>query len=243
MDSNRLQLNFNGNGGRGNGNGNGNGANGANGFVDNRNYQTPNDRVYPTTPSTFPHSVFSPLRGPSNNEYLGGQVQSPNIGGYSAGAGGGYFGNAQYQPQYAQTQQNQYAGQYQQQNIQPSQAPFSQRQGGYAPNDPTTGLARQFSNQNLGSGQRQGSPYIRQPSPNQRPRTGGATGQPSYGNHLTLPIPGGGNSSQALSSQDPPEQDPNKYADNISKKVTGFGLFIKEWFKTKAEGTRNRNAR
>ena len=214
-----------------------------NGYVNDRNYQTSNDRVYPTTPSTFPHPVFSPLRGPSTNDYLGGQVQSPNTNGYGAGANGGYFPNTQFQSQYGQSQQTQYSSQYQQQNMQSPQPAFSQRQGGYATNDPTTGLARQFSNQNLGSNQRQTSPYGRQPSPNQRPRTGGATSQQNYGNHLTLPIPGNTNASQSLSSQDPPEQDPNKYSDNISKKVTGFGLFIKEWFKTKAEGTRDRNER
>lgn len=230
MDHNRLQLNFNGGRGRG-----------VNGYLNERTYQASNDRVYPTTPSTFPHPVFPHLRGQLNNDNVGGQVQSPNGGGYAGG--GGYFPNTQYQPQYGQSQQNQYSSQYQQQNLQSPQPSFPQRQGGFTTNDPNSGLARQFSNQNLGSNQRQGSPFGRHPSPNQRPRTGGATGQQSYANHLSLAVPGSNNASQTAQSSDPPEQDPNKYSDNIVKKVTAFGLFSIEWFKTNVEGTRDRNGR
>nr|AAB88236.1 cAMP-dependent protein kinase [Neurospora crassa] len=101
----------------------------------------PNDRTYPTTPSTFPQPVFP---------------------GQQAG------GSQQYNQAYAQS------GNYYQQNH----------------NDPNTGLAHQFAHQNIGSAGR-ASPYgSRGPSPAQRPRTSGNSGQQqTYGNYLSAPMP------------------------------------------------------
>lgn len=157
MDPNRLGLNF------------GGGAGG--GFNNGRNYPANDGRVFPTTPSSFPQPVFPTQGGQIPTDYVNAQVQAPN--GYGGQSPGGYFMNApSYQSQYGQQPHAQYQNQYQPPNPQAPQSSYQQRPG-YA-SDPTSGLARQFSNQNLGSNQRQPSPFARQPSPsNQRPRNAG----------------------------------------------------------------------
>lgn len=154
MDPNRLHLNFQ----RGQGNG-------GQGYDNDRTYPATNERVYPTTPSTFPQPVFQSMQGNQggNQDFLNSQPQAQNTGNFAAQ--GNYFagGNQQYQQQQQQYgQQSQYAN-YQQPSV-PSNQQFSPR--GYNANDPNAGLARQFSNQNLGSNQpRQQSPFGRQPTP------------------------------------------------------------------------------
>ncbi|KAA6410821.1 MAG: serine threonine- kinase cot-1 [Lasallia pustulata] len=221
MDPNtRLRLNFAGGG-----------------YHTDHTYPSSNERVYPTTPSTFPQSIFQAPAGQSTNDYIGSPLQNPA----AYGAGGGYFMNNQYPQQYGQQQQNQYQGQYQQQNLPTSQASYQQRQGGYNTNDITAGLAHQFSNQNLGSVQRQGSPFGRQPSPSQRPRTAAATGQQNYGNHFTPPMPGQSNLSSM--SVDPPEKNPERYSSNVAKRGQALHAFVEAFFKENIGRARDRNIR
>src|SRR6478735_11576580 len=125
----------------------------------------PNDRAYPTTPSTFPQPVF-----PNQGQQPGGlqqqqQQQQAYAGGYAPNQG--YFLQNQYQNQYPPQAQGEYAAA---QNL--GYQPRSTTPG---TNDPNTGLAHQFSHQNLGGGAR-GAPYgNRGPSPAQRPRTAGTS--------------------------------------------------------------------
>lgn len=223
MDPNgRLRLNF-----------------AAGGYNTDRTYPSSNERVYPTTPSTFPQPIFPNQGGQSNNDYIGGQLQNPA----AYGGGGSYFMNTQYTQQYGQQAQNQYQGQYQQQNLPAPQPSYQQGQGGYNTNDVTTGLAHQFSNQNLGSAQRQGSPFGRQHSSSQRPRTGGAIGQQNYGNHLIPPVPGESSSSQSSNSDEPPEKDPEQYSINIAKRGQALHQSVEAFFKENIGRARDRNIR
>lgn len=237
MDPNRLHLNL----GAGQGQGQGHQA-GA--FNSDRTYQAANSHVYPTTPSTFPQPIFqSQQRGQqANNEYLAA-AQLP---GPAAGYGqGGYFApNSQYQPPRGGQQPNAgYGRQYEQQTQ--MQSPQPSYRGGFATNDPNSGLARQFSNQNLGSNQRQASPFGRHPSPNQqaRPRTGGATSGQPQGGHLGVPMSGIMTGSQSSLTEEPPEPDPEKYSSNIGKTMSGLHVFVKQFFEDNVTRARDRNGR
>ena len=238
MDPNRLHLNF----GAGQ-------ANGQDGFNSDRSYSASDGRVYPTTPSTFPQPIF-PLRQQSNNDYVGAQIQtqmqSPTAPGYGRGGGGYFVNNQQYPQQRAQQQPMQYQNQYPQQNLQSPQSPYPQRPAGYTTNDPNSGLARQFSNQNLGSAQRQPSPFARLPTPNQsRPRTEGVPNQQQqHGNFLAPPV-SRSSSSQQLSTFDdqPPEPDPTKYSSNVARKLSGLHVFVATIFQDNVLRARERNTR
>ena len=201
---------------------------GGGGYNNDRNYPATNERVFPTTPSTFPQPVFSNQGGQVPPSYAAAQIQSPG----AYGSAGNYFGNTPYQQ--AQYQQ------YQQQSLQSPQASYQQRQGGYTANDPTSGLAHQFSNQNLGSTQRQGSPFGRQPSPNQRPRTGGAAPQQNYGSLLSPPLPG---SSSHSHFDDPPEKSPERFSSNVAKRGQGLHALVEAFFKENITRARDRNVR
>ncbi len=221
--NNRLNLNF--------------------GAFNERTYPS-NERTYPTTPSTFPQPIFNNQAGQGgqiNQEYLGSQLQSPN--GY--GGGGGYFMNNPYQQTpYGQQQQNQYQSQFQQQNVQTPQPSYQQRQGTYATNDATNGLANQFSNQNLVGSARQNNAFGRHPSPSQRPHTAGATGPQQLGNHLAPPMPGHGSHSTKSSPDDePPERNPEKYSANIAKRGKVVEAMIKSFFEQNVQRARERNIR
>ena len=231
MDPNRLQLNFV--AGQ---------ANGQDGFNSDRSYPASDGRVYPTTPSTFPQPIF-PIRPQPNNEYPGTQMQSPTTPGYG---GGGYFmNNQQYPQQRAQPQPMQYQSQYQQQNTQSSQSPYPQRPGAYGTVDPNSALARQFSNQNLGSVQRQPSPFARHPSPNQgRPRIEGAPNQQHHNAYYTLhALATSGSEPLIPFDEDPPEPNPAKYSNNVAKKFSGLHVFVTTFFGDNVMRARERNAR
>ncbi|KAL9110899.1 MAG: hypothetical protein Q9187_007998, partial [Circinaria calcarea] len=180
----------------------------------------------------------------ASNDYLGASVQSPTAAAAYGNGGGGYFINHAFQQQYGpQQQQGQYSNQYQQANLPSSSQPsYSQRQGGYNTHDPTTGLAHQFSNQNLGAGQRQGSPFGRHPSPSQPSRPAGPISQQSYGSRLTA-----GTSStkeaQSAVSQEPPGKNPEKYSSNVSKRGAGLHVFVESFFRDNIDRARERNTR
>ncbi|KAL8691577.1 MAG: hypothetical protein Q9218_003221 [Villophora microphyllina] len=226
MDPNRLRLNFGGAGGGG--------------YNNDRNYAASDGRVFPTTPSTFPQSVFPSQNGPIPNDYASSQVQSPNT--YGQPSSTGYFMNPPSQYQYSQQQHSQYQNGYQPPSLQAPQSPFPQRPG-YG-NDPTTGLARQFSNQNLGSNQRQANPYGRQPSPaNQRPRNQAAQGHNIYGSHLGAPSTGTDGRSESENNDRPPPRDPDKYSTNVQKRGQAAHAAVEAFFKENITRARERNVR
>jgi len=178
-------------------------------------YQT--DRsAYPTTPSTFPQSVYSPQVGQQ---------------GYAQNQQASYFPGAF-------SQQQQMYGQNAQYNAQQNQyMAMGQVQYG---NDPTAGLTAQLSGQHLGT-PRQGNAYPQQ----QRPRTGGGQNGQGQGTHLGVPgtasrpavadgegpIPNGG------------YKDPGIYSDNVVKRVTGLRIIIEAFFKDNITRARERNVR
>ena len=229
MDSNqRPRLNF---------------ATGGTQFTADRSYQATNDRIYPTTPSTFPHPVLGQQQGGQATDYLGNQIQSPSAA-YPNPNGAGYFGNTQYTAHYGQSQQqNPYANQYQQQSTlqSPQQGTFSPRQANFNPNDPTAGLTRQFSNQNLGTGQR-GAPQYRQPSSQQQQRPAGLSSQGSYNSHLAPAI-----STQGAPGQSPvhlpPPKSSDRFSPNVSKRGQGLHVFVEAFFRDSIDRARERNAR
>jgi len=226
MDPNRLHLNF----------GRGNGQPAAPTFDQDRSYQTGNERVYPTTPSTFPQPVFSPQLSQQDYQTSGGtsplQPQS-------------YFPNSAPQPYSAQQygQQASYnAGQYQ-----PAAGATQYSQRSYSTNDPNAGLARQLQNQHLSAG-RQAPGYGRQTPPaagaQARPRTGGANGQAQGG---LLSVPGQPSSSNgqysSAESLDPPAPDSSQYSDNLQKRMVGLHIVVEAFFKDNITRARERNIR
>ena len=110
------------------------------------------------------------------------------------------------------------------------------RSQGY--NDGTNGLVHQFSHQNLGG--RSGSPYGRQPSPSQRPRTAGATGQ-QYGSYLNAPMPTPRQPS--LNDDEPPSKSPEKYSDNLLRQAKVSVGLVGTFFKDSVQRARDRNQR
>ena len=243
----RLHLNFGGLGG-------------SSMYNNERNYTPTNERVYPTTPSLFPQSVFQASH--PANDYVSAQVQQSAYQGQA-----GYFPTGAYQAQYSSPQspypQNQgqppgqYQNQYQQQNLTAPQPSYQQRQTGYNANDPTTGLARQFSNQNLGTPQRQASPAGRQPSPNPRlyPSSQPAHGQQTRNQQsyvinqhaqpgfLVPPVADSGSQSSSTPTDEPPEKCSQKYSDNVAKRGHGLHALVEAFFKENIVRARERNIR
>ena len=214
-----------------------------NGFGTDRTYEASNNRVYPTTPSTFPQPVFQSQMAQASNDYLGAKIQSPTAASVY-GNGGGYFVNQAFQQQQyvPQQQQPQYSNQYQQTNLPLPQPSYPQRQGGYNTHDPTTGLAHQFSNQNLGAVPRQGSPFGRHPSPSQPLRPAGPSSQHSYGSRLTIATSSAKESPSPV-PHEPPEKNPEKYSSNVSKRGAGLHVFVESFFRDNIDRARERNAR
>ena len=226
MDPNRLRLNFGGAGG---------------GYNNDRNYAATDGRVFPTTPSTFPQPVFPVQNGQAPNDYSNAQMQTPSA--YGGQPASGYFSNPPSQYQYGQQQQYpQYQNGYQSPNFQAPQSSYQQRPGYGA--DPTLGLVRQFSNQNLGSNQRQASPFGRQPSPsNQRPRNQAGPGQAMYGSHLAAPGTGKDGRSESEQNERPPERNPDKYSTNVQKRGQALHAAVEAFFRENISRARERNAR
>ncbi len=158
-------------------------------FGNNNERLAPTDRTYPTTPSTFPQPVF---QSSSSNQPPSSAAGAQQGQAYSSGYSTNNNNNNNYfsQNQYASTQygSSQYQGGADCGASQGYQQARSTTPG--TSNDPNTGLAHQFSHQNLGGAARAGPQGSRGPSPAQRPRTAGATGQqPGYGSYLSAPLP------------------------------------------------------
>lgn len=224
------------------------------GYSSDRNYDPTNSRVYPTTPSTFPQPVFGNQGGQTPNAYSQ-QLPSPytqQSGGYFPQVNEARSPNPMYQGQYQQFQP-------QQQNLVASQSQYQQRQPGYNSNDPTSGLAHQFQNQNLGNqAPRQPSPYGRQPSPgsrmynNTQPNSAQSRTQQAYASNqrvapsLIIPSPndfGGRTVSPSREDIAPPDRNPDKYAPNVIKRGNGLHTTVEAFFKENITRARDRNQR
>lgn len=196
--------------------------------------------AYPTTPSTFPQPVYPPQQG-------------------QPGAGGMQQPQQNQQQQYAYPQPNNYFNPNQQYPPAGYPAPAMQShhtdfaQGPYnnqgrsntpgASNDPNTGLAHQFSHQNLG-GARSGGYAARGPSPAgpPRPRTAGGAGQqPSYG-YLNAPMPGQQRSASP-EFEAAPERNPDKFGSNANNNQKKCSQLAADFFKDSVKRARERNQR
>jgi protein-serine/threonine kinase len=189
----------------------------------------PNDRAYPTTPSTFPQPVF-----PNQGQQPGmPQQQQP---GYASGypPNQGYFMQNQYQNQYPAQGQGEYGvGQ---------NSGYQQRSTTPGTNDPNTGLAHQFSHQNLSGASRAPAYGSRGPSP-ARPRTAGNSGQQApYNNYSNVPLPT--QASAPVSEFHPaPERNPDKYGTNANSNQKKCSQLASDFFKDSVKRARERNQR
>ncbi|KAK4226718.1 kinase-like domain-containing protein [Podospora fimiseda] len=212
-------------------------------FGNNNERLATSDRTqYPTTPSTFPQPVFPPS-GQAPNQNSGLQPQQAYQQGYQQQ--GAYYNNNnpnnQYAPQYSShlsAQAAEYKSPIQGYGQARSNTPGTS-------NDPNTGLAHQFSHQNLGGAGR-ASPYGagRGPSQGQRPRTSGSQGQqqPGYGSYLNAPpIPGQPGSQ--LEFAQAPERNPEKYGPNANNNQKKCSQLASDFFKDSVKRARERNQR
>lgn len=209
----------------------------------NERLQLPNDRAYPTTPSTFPQPVFPPPG--SAQPPTGGAPQQPAYGaaGGYAQAPQGYFAQPGYSAQQQQQQQpQQYGGQaagYDYNNA-GGAAYQGARPNGPGTADPNTGLAHQFSHQNLGGAARAAQYGARGPAP-PRPRTAGNSGQPSpYGGYNNVPLP---TQTPQSEFQAIPERNPDKYGSNANSNQKKCSQLAADFFKDSVKRARERNQR
>lgn len=203
------------------------------------------ERAFPTTPSTFPQPVFQSQSGASNsgqNPPAGahqGQSQSYAGGGYAAP---NYFANQNpYQSHYAQ-------------GLAPQSAEYgaSAASAAYAPsrsstpgtsNDPNTGLAHQFSHQNLGGAAR-ASPYSARGHPantQQRPRTANPPTQQANYSYLNAPLPS--QAQQPLEFAAAPERNPDRYGPTAHNNQKKCSQLASDFFKDSVKRARERNQR
>ena len=193
------------------------------------------DRTYPTTPSTFPNPIFpSQAQGAQQP-----QAQSTQQQPYSTGfAPSGYFMNNPYPPSYPQQPPS--SSNYQQ-ALQPPQTSYQQRPAPSQANDATNGLVHQFSHQNLGG---RASPYgNRQPSPSQRPRTAGATGQQAaYNSYLNAPMPAAPQQTWP-EFETAPQRDPDRYGSVAQTNQKKCAQLAESFFKDSVKRARDRNVR
>jgi protein-serine/threonine kinase len=193
----------------------------------------PTDRTYPTTPSTFPQPVFPPP-GQGGQQYTTNLQSPPQGPAYGGGyAPQGYF-QSPYPQQYPAQQVNDYAH---------SQNAAGQvRSNTPGTNDPNTGLAQQFSHQNL-AGAARGQQYnSRGPSPSAgRPRTAGSSGQP-YNSYAHAPMPT--QSAAPVSEFQPaPERNPDRYGTNANSSQKKCSQLAADFFKDSVKRARERNQR
>lgn len=194
----------------------------------NERFQHYNDRNYPTTPSTFPQPVFETAPGPA------GYGQQPA--GNNYGGAGGYFMNNPYASPYQQPQG------YHQQNYQTSaQTSYRPSPLAYNTNDGADGLVHQFAHQNLGPTSRQALAYPRQPSPAQRARTSGTSGQPQYGSHLNPATPSF--SLPRQTKEGPPEKTPDIFPEIVKQRGNLCREYVSNFFKQSLNRARERNER
>ncbi len=245
MDYNRLYLNVN---------------NGDRNQAYNERHQLYNDRVYPTTPSTFPQQIYEgqQMSGYGRQQQLQQQGSATNnynnSSNYGGGAaGGGYFTNSHYQTQYQQPQGQRFQQQQQQQQQPSSQAPLTPQYGqGYATSqasyqvnpmayshaDGANGLVHQFAHQNLGPTPRQTTGYGRDVPPAEGVRTPRSLATPQSASHR--PAPGTG---ESLKPEILPERKGDMLPKCILQRVTVCRQYLNSFFKQAVSVARERNER
>ncbi|KAK1771483.1 kinase-like protein [Phialemonium atrogriseum] len=211
-------------------------------FGNNNERLAPSDRTYPTTPSTFPQPVFSAGAAPGQSQIPPSSSQSAQQSQpYTSGfAHPGYFQQNQYPSQYAAAQLGSHTSDYASVNQNTNYAQARSTAPGTS-NDPNTGLAHQFSHQNLGGAAR-ASPYgVRGPPSAPRPRTAGAAGQQAgYGGYLNAPLP---TQAPQLEFQPAPERNPDKYGPNANNNQKKCSQLAADFFKDSVKRARERNQR
>lgn len=190
------------------------------------------DRAYPTTPSTFPQPVYPPTANQQAASSASGIQQQQQNQPYG------------YAPQgYFMPTQQQYPAAYPGQQPMPSHhQDFAQAYGQAssnstgASNDPNTGLARQFSHQNLGGAGGYGS---RGASP-----TAAGSGQiPNY-SYLNAPMPNqAGSKVSSADFEVAPERNPDKYGTNANNNQKKCSQLAADFFKDSVKRARERNQR
>ena len=114
-------------------------------------------------------------------------------------------------------------------------------------NDPTSPLAHQFANQNLGTPQRQGSPFGRQAAPSPRVYSNNQQAGPlqSRSQQNVLMPSGADASGRSLSAgtEEPPEKNPERYSSNVVTRGTNLHAFVETFFKENITRARERNKR
>lgn len=198
----------------------------------------PNDRAYPTTPSTFPQPVFPPQNQAQQQYAQPQQFQSSNT---ATATQPGYFMNNPYPPQYPQ----QPSAAYQSGQAAP-QAAYAPRQGLASNNDATNGLVHQFSHQNLGGSGRNSPANLRQAPTSSRPRTAGASSQSSqssYSNYLNNPMPNLPPQQQLPDFGPAPERNPEKYGAVTHNNQKRCAQLAADFFKDSVKRARDRNVR
>lgn len=194
-------------------------------FGSNNERLAPSDRQYPTTPSTFPQPVFPP---PSQQHLAAQQPQAAQQypGGYAPS--NNYFAPNQYQTpvDYASAQ---------------ATSAYQPRSNTPGTNDPNVGLAHQFSHQNLGGAARANAYGARGPSPGQRPRTAGSSGQQPVYSYQNQPMPAP--ASRPLDFQTAPERNPEKYGLNSNNNQKKCSQLAADFFKDSVKRARERNLR
>ena len=210
---------------------------------ENNNRDTSNNRLYPTTPSTFPQSIYANQQ----QDYLGSNISPAPLNPYFMPTNNQYAQQSQQQQHFA-NQQFQYQPQNNLQSPQPAYQSNNRPYGNQPVNDTTNGLIQQFSNQDLGGG------YNRTPSPGVsgiRPRTGGNTGQNQqqqhqqqqqqpYPGHLAPPMPSRSPRPQAEEEE---VANPRKFSDNVLKRGTAAKQLVNAFFQENIERARDRNTR
>ena len=211
QQSNRLHLNFN--------------------FQNQHNFAAEQGRAFPTTPSTFPQ----PYPNAAGQQEVWGTNSNPNSGFTQSG----YFMNNPYTSSMQQTQNNLQNNLQSPANLQSPSAQYARSPlspGGYQ--DATNGLAAQLAHQNLG---RAPSPYGRQPSPAQRPKTNNTQQQPQYGQFLgQAPA---AREQPSVFDDEPPMKNPQRFSSSISNRAKVQTELVGTFFKDSVERARERNGR
>ncbi|KAI3397968.1 hypothetical protein diail_10044 [Diaporthe ilicicola] len=221
---------------------------GGNSNSNNRLGPGPDRAAYPTTPSTFPQPVYPPTANQQAASSVSGmqqqqQQQQQQPYGY---APQGYFNPNQQQ------QQQQYQPGYSAQPMPTHHQDFAQGYGQGrsntpgASNDPNTGLAHQFSHQNLGGAARSGGYGSRGPSPAaaQRPRTAGGSGQAQNYSYLNAPMPSQpGSKGGSPDFEVAPERNPDKFGSNANNNQKKCSQLAADFFKDSVKRARERNQR
>lgn len=204
----------------------------------------PDRAAYPTTPSTFPQPVYPPTANQQAASSASGMQQQQQQQPYGY-APQGYFNPSQQQQQYQPAYQGQPMPTHHQDFAQAYGQGRSNTPG--ASNDPNTGLAHQFSHQNLGGAARSGGYGSRGPSPAgaQRPRTAGGSGQAQNYSYLNAPMPSQPGSKGGISGdfEVAPERNPDKFGPNANNNQKKCSQLAADFFKDSVKRARERNQR